>query len=161
MGLQRIATIGVYGFDADRFFAAVVAAETDLFCDLRARRGVRGREYAFANARRLERRLEELQIPYRHFPELAPAQETRARQVAADAAAGIGIRDRRELTPAFVKAYECQLDGADARAALQAIRSGSSVPLLFCVERIATACHRSLAAERLASGSVGVEHLLP
>lgn len=54
MSLQRVATIGVYGFDADSFFAALVANGVDLFCDLRARRGVRGRECAFANARRLE-----------------------------------------------------------------------------------------------------------
>jgi hypothetical protein len=72
MSLGRVGTIGVYGFDADRFFAAVLDARTDLFCDLRARRGVRGREYAFVNARRLEQRLGELGIAYRHFPELAP-----------------------------------------------------------------------------------------
>jgi hypothetical protein len=34
MSMQRVATIGVYGFDADTFFAALVAKDVDLFCDL-------------------------------------------------------------------------------------------------------------------------------
>jgi uncharacterized protein (DUF488 family) len=161
MSLERVATIGVYGFDADRFFAAVLDARTDLFCDLRARRGVRGREYAFANARRLEQRLDELGIPYRHFPELAPTEATRALQYAADASTGTTKRARSELASAFVQAYERQLERPDAGAALEAIRGASTVPLLFCVERTPAACHRSLAAARLADGSVAVDHLLP
>jgi len=44
-------TIGVYGWDAERFFAALKAAQVDTFCDIRDRRGVRGAEYAFATAR--------------------------------------------------------------------------------------------------------------
>ena len=161
MSLERVATIGVYGFDAERFFAAVLDARTDLFCDLRARRGVRGRQYAFANARRLEQRLDELAIPYRHFPELAPTKETRSLQHAVDASAGIAKRDRGELAPAFVQAYERQLESQDALAALEAIRTASTAPLLFCVERTPGACHRSLAAARLAGGSIPVDHLLP
>jgi uncharacterized protein (DUF488 family) len=161
MSLERVATIGVYGFDADRFFAAVLDARTDLFCDLRARRGVRGSQYAFANARRLEQRLAELAIPYRHFPELAPTTETRALQYAADSAAGIAKRERGELAAAFLQAYERQLENPDARAALEAIRATSTAPLLFCVERTPAACHRSLTAERLACGSIPVEHLVP
>lgn len=161
MNLERVATIGVYGFDAERFFAAVLDARTDLFCDLRARRGVRGRQYAFANARRLEQRLAELAIPYRHLPGLAPTKETRSLQHAADASAGTAKRDRGELAPSFVQAYERQLESPDARAALEAIRAASTAPLLFCVERTPAACHRSLAAARLASGSIPVDHLLP
>ncbi|MCZ7590538.1 MAG: DUF488 domain-containing protein [Gaiella sp.] len=161
MNLERVATIGVYGFDADRFFAAVLESRTDLFCDLRARRGVRGREYAFANARRLEQRLGELGIAYRHFPELAPTKETRSLQRVADEVAGTTKRVRGELAPAFVDAYERQLDSPDARAALEVIEETGATPLLFCVERTPAACHRSLAASRLAGGAIPIDHLLP
>jgi uncharacterized protein (DUF488 family) len=161
MSMERVVTIGVYGFDADRFFAAVLDAGTDLFCDLRARRGVRGREYAFANARRLVQRLGDLGIGYRHFPELAPTKETRALQHAADDSAGTAKRARAELAAAFVQAYARQLDSQDARAALEVIRETSDAPLLFCVERTPAACHRSLVAARLAGGTIPIDHVLP
>jgi uncharacterized protein (DUF488 family) len=161
MSLQRVATIGVYGFDADGFFAALGGSRVDLFCDLRARRGVRGREYAFANARRLEARLAELGIPYRHFPGLAPTDEIRARQYASDAASGIGKRDREELSPDFVAAYERLLAGPAAREALAEIGQAASLPVLLCVERLPAACHRSLVATRLASGGVAIDHIVP
>lgn len=161
MSVERVATIGVYGFDAERFFAAVLDARTDLFCDLRARRGVRGREYVFANARRLEQRLATLGIRYRHFQALAPTKEIRSLQHVADVSSGIAKRDRSQLTPAFVHAYERQLQNADARAAVEEIRAASKAPLLFCVERTPDACHRSIAAVRLAGGSIPVDHLLP
>jgi hypothetical protein len=38
----RIVTIGVYGWVEEDFFRALVDVRVDLFCDLRARRGVRG-----------------------------------------------------------------------------------------------------------------------
>ncbi|MGD0712790.1 MAG: DUF488 domain-containing protein [Gaiellaceae bacterium] len=161
MPLQRVATIGVYGFDAERFFAAVVDAKVDLFCDIRARRGVRGRDYAFANARRLEQQLAQLGIAYKHFPELAPTSEIRALQHAADSSAGVAKRSRSELTPAFIAMYEQLLDQPQARAALEEIHETSSAPLLLCVERAPTACHRSIAADRLAGTAVTVEHLVP
>jgi uncharacterized protein (DUF488 family) len=161
MSLQRVTTIGVYGFDADGFFAALVANEIDLFCDLRARRGVRGREYSFANARRLEAKLSELDISYRHFPELAPTHEIRALQHAADASAGVAKRGRDELSPPFVAAYEQLLDGTAARDALSAIRQAASIPVLHCVERLPSACHRSLVAAQLAADNVPVEDILP
>ena len=49
MTLERVVTIGAYGFSADRFFAALREAGVDTFLDIRQRRGVRGAEYAFAN----------------------------------------------------------------------------------------------------------------
>lgn len=161
MSLRRIATIGVYGFSAESFFAALGADGVGLFCDLRARRGVRGREYAFANARRLEASLAGLAISYRHFPELAPSDEIRALQYAADAVAGVGRRDRDELSAAFVAAYRQQLATPAARAALEAIRCAAAVPVLHCVERLPSACHRSLVAAELAAGGVPVVNILP
>jgi uncharacterized protein (DUF488 family) len=161
MSLERVATIGVYGFNADSFFDALVDNDVDLFCDLRARRGVRGREYAFANARRLEAKLAELRIPYRHFPELAPTKEIRSMQHAADVSAGVAKRYRDVLSPAFVDAYEQLLGGSAARRALDAIREAACVPALLCVERLPSACHRSLVAARLASNGISVDHILP
>lgn len=57
-----IMTIGVYGFDEQSFFQALQNARVDTLCDIRARRGVRGSDYAFANSERLQKRLTELNI---------------------------------------------------------------------------------------------------
>ncbi|MFN2179799.1 MAG: hypothetical protein ACK2UV_09955, partial [Candidatus Promineifilaceae bacterium] len=58
--LPAIVTIGVYGFDETTFFQALKDAGVDTFCDIRRRRGVRGSRYAFANSKRLQKRLAEL-----------------------------------------------------------------------------------------------------
>ncbi len=50
MTLPRIVTLGVYGRSEAEFFATLQHAQVDLFCDIRRRRGVRGRDYAFANS---------------------------------------------------------------------------------------------------------------
>lgn len=159
--MHRVVTIGVYGFSADSFFRALTNARIDFLCDLRARRGVRGRDYAFANARRLEARLAQLRIPYAHFPELAPTKEIRALQHDADASGGIVKRQRGRLDPAFVGEYEALLDGAAAAAAIEQIREQATAPELFCVERLPSACHRSLVASRLAAGGIPIEDIVP
>ena len=73
-------TIGVYGFDATTFFAALQNAKVDTFCDIRRRRAVRGAAYAFANHQRLEARLVELGIRYLHYIDLAPTTALRGIQ---------------------------------------------------------------------------------
>jgi uncharacterized protein (DUF488 family) len=161
MQLDCVVTIGVYGFDAAHFFESLVDARVDLFCDLRARRGVRGREYAFANSKRLEARLLELKIEYVHFRELAPTKEIRSLQYAADAAAGVAKRKRDHLSPSFVERYIELLEGAGAAAALETIRGRATRPALFCVERLPSACHRSLVAEHLAQDVVPIANLVP
>lgn len=158
---ERVFTIGVYGFTAHGFFGALVDADVDLLCDVRARRGVRGREYAFANAVRLTSRLRELGIPYLHFPQLAPTPEIRAQQHAVDAATGMAKRLRAELAPEFIDAYEVLLDTDPAREAINSICDTAVRPALLCVERLPTACHRSLLAARIGSrSSADVEDLL-
>lgn len=156
-------TIGAYGWDAERFFAALTAAGVDTFCDLRARRGVRGRDYAFANSQRLQARLAELGIRYVHRPDLAPGAATRAAQFAADKAEHTAKRQRSVLSQAFVDAYGRQrLDGFDSRAFLTDLGPEARVIALFCVERTPEACHRGLLAERLARDlDINVHHLLP
>jgi len=156
-------TIGVYGWEAESFFNALVMARVDTFCDLRARRGVRGSEYVFANSQRLQARLVELRIRYLHYPELAPSPATRALQHAADEASDTARRKRALLSPAFVQAYRLErLAVFDSGAFLADLGSDTRVAALFCVEREAAACHRSLLAGRLAKeAGVHVTHLVP
>jgi uncharacterized protein (DUF488 family) len=129
---------------------------------VRQRRGVRGREYAWANAKRLQAALEEAGIEYQHHPELAPTTELRQVQYAEDDRQGVGKRSRKELAPAYRDGYIAEIlnraDMSEVVASLPADGAGA----LFCVERDPEACHRSLVAERLASKyDVQTVHLLP
>ncbi|MFN3335859.1 MAG: DUF488 family protein, partial [Caldilinea sp.] len=114
--MNKIITIGVYGFDAESFFAALQRADVDTLCDIRRRRGVRGSEYAFANRARLEARLATLGIRYVHRLDLAPDAALREAQYRVDAEAGVAKRQREMLSPAFIAGYrrEC-LDAFDSR----------------------------------------------
>ena len=156
-------TIGVYGWDAERFFAALKAAQVDTFCDIRDRRGVRGAEYAFANSARLQARLAEMGVRYIHRRDLAPSREVRGRQHAADLASRTARRQRTALSPGFVDAYVRErLIGFDSQAFAARLGPEARVVALFCVEREPAACHRSLLADRLARDlGVRVRHLLP
>ncbi len=68
MALERILTIGAFGFTEATFFAALVEARVDLLADIRQRRGVRGAEYAFVNHQRLVAGLSAAGIGYRYEP---------------------------------------------------------------------------------------------
>jgi uncharacterized protein (DUF488 family) len=161
---MRIVTIGVYGFSEAAFFQKLQQAGVDTFCDIRWRRGVRGREYAFANSGRLQRHLGELGIRYLHFRELAPLPELRHRQTAADKAAGIEKRKRTTLGEAFIAGYRQAISSFDSRKFLESLGSETKIAALVCVERDPAACHRSLLAERLQSDlpvEIEVAHLRP
>ncbi len=45
---MNIFTIGVYGSTEQQFFDKLIENRIDTFCDIRQRRGVRGKEYAFS-----------------------------------------------------------------------------------------------------------------
>ena len=159
----KIVTIGVYGFDEDRFFEALCKAKVDTFCDIRSRRGVRGSTYAFANSLRLQRRLAELGIRYLYRKDLAPTQLVRDRQAAADKATKTAKRKRTVLGEAFITAYrtEC-LAAFDPDSLLEDLEEDAQVVALFCVEKAPEACHRSLVAETLAKElKLEVENILP
>jgi uncharacterized protein (DUF488 family) len=158
----RLVTVGVYGFTADRFLAALKRAEVGVLFDVRRRRGVRGSEYAWANSLRLQQALADCGINYRHLKELAPTSEIRAAQYAADEALGERKRTRTELSDGFKSAYiEQVLEPADLGKLLAGFDASATAALL-CVERDPGACHRSLVADRLAADCrVPVEHLLP
>ena len=130
--------------------------------DVRQRRGVRGPEYAWANAKRLQAALDEVGVKYRHLPELAPTTELRRLQYEEDDRRGVGKRSRTELAPAYRERYLAEiLDRADL-SALAASLPETGGAALVCVERDPEACHRSLIAERMAAEhGVEVAHLRP
>jgi uncharacterized protein (DUF488 family) len=159
---RAVATIGVHGWDLESFLHALRGLERPLVVDVRQRRGVRGREYAWANSRRLQAALAQAGIGYRHVPELAPTTELRRLQYAADDAAGLGKRSRAVLDPGYVAGYTEQvLDPYDLADLLAALPE-EDIPVLLCVETEPAACHRSLIADRLAAEhGVDVMHLRP
>ena len=155
-------TVGVYGFDAESFLAALRSADVRALVDIRQRRGVRGREYSWANAARLEAALTDAGIDYRHVKELAPTTELRHLQYAEDERQGVGKRSRVELAPAYVERYTREILDAFDLEELVASLPGDGASALMCVERDPEACHRSLVADRLAAEhGLDVQHLRP
>jgi uncharacterized protein (DUF488 family) len=146
---RRVATIGVYGFTAETFLATLGREDVGLLLDLRQRRGVRGPEYAWANAARLQQALAEADIAYRHVKDLAPTTEMRQVQYREDDRQGIGKRNRSELAAEYAERYTREiLDPFDLGALVADLPTDSTTALL-CVERDPEACHRSLVAARL------------
>jgi uncharacterized protein (DUF488 family) len=156
------ATIGVYGFTAEEFIDALREADARRLLDVRQRRGVRGSEYAWANAARLQATLAQAGIGYRHHKELAPTTELRQLQYREDERVGVGKRSRVELAPEYRERYTKEiLDRVDLAPIVEEMPAdGTSA--LFCVERDPEACHRSLIAERLAADfGLTVIHIRP
>jgi len=162
-GGGHLATIGVYGFDLDRFLTALRAGGVGLVVDVRQRRGVRGSEHAWANSQRLQAGLTSAGIDYEHRKELAPTTELRQLQYAEDDRQGVGKRSRVELAEAYRRRYTSEiLDRADLDELAARLRAETRGAALLCVERDPEACHRSLIAERLAAEhGVTVTHLRP
>jgi uncharacterized protein (DUF488 family) len=160
--MRRLATIGIYEATLERFLEALRAANVGLVADVRQRRAVRGREYAWANARRLEAALLAGGIAYSHRNELAPTTELRQVQYAEDARHGVGKRSRQVLAPAFAERYSREILGAADLQPLIDEMPPDAVTALLCVERDPEACHRSLAAAALGRAlRAEVQHLYP
>jgi uncharacterized protein (DUF488 family) len=160
--VKRVVTIGVYGWSLDHFLDALGAARVNLVVDVRQRRAVRGSEYAWANAVRLQRALASAGIAYSHRKDLAPTTELRQLQYAEDARQGVGKRSRTLLAREYRQRYTREiLDQADLSSLVEELpREGAAA--LMCVERDPEACHRSLVAERLAAEyDVELDHLRP
>ncbi|MEM7337155.1 MAG: DUF488 domain-containing protein [Actinomycetota bacterium] len=162
MTAGEIATVGVYGFDADSFLRRLHDAEITLLLDVRQRRGVRGPEYAWANSRRLQAALAEAGISYEHMPSLAPTTALRQVQYAEDDRMGVGKRSRRVIAAAYAQGYTSEiLDNADLDAVVAELPATGRAAL-FCVEADPEACHRSLIADRLAElHQLTIVHLRP
>jgi uncharacterized protein (DUF488 family) len=155
-------TIGVYGFTAEEFNDALRKADARQLIDVRQRRGVRGSQYAWANAGRLQATLAQAGIDYRHHKELAPTTELRQLQYREDERMGVGKRSRVELAPEYRERYTKEiLDRVDLAPIVEEMPA-DGVSALFCVERDPEACHRSLIAERLAAEfGLTVIHIRP
>ena len=159
--LDEILTIGVYGLTSDEFFNAIDHSGTDCFVDIRQRRGLRGSQYAFANSARLQSELARRGVAYVHIKELAPTDAVRQAQKDADAMYGVDKRQRECLGEAFKMSY-CRscLQEWSVEAFVHALPLGVRRPMLFCVERMPQACHRSLAAEWISEGlGISVRHI--
>lgn len=154
--MRRIATIGVYGFDAETFLETLGDAGVGLLLDLRQRRGVRGPEYSWANSARLQGALAAAGVGYRHVKELAPTTELRQLQYREDDRQGVGKRNRVALAPEYAERYTREILDPFDLGALVAELPVDSATALLCVEHDPEACHRSLVAERLRA-----EHGLP
>jgi uncharacterized protein (DUF488 family) len=157
-----IATVGVYEFDAVSFIRSLDAAAVSRILDIRQRRGVRGAQYAWANARRLQALLSDAGIGYEYLPEFAPTTELRHLQYRDDDRQGVGKRSRVRLSPEYIRAYSAEiLDQVPLESLVERLPVHGTGALL-CVEATAQACHRSLVAERLAERfGFGVVHLEP
>ncbi|GAA1482657.1 hypothetical protein GCM10009624_30970 [Gordonia sinesedis] len=161
--MDRLQTMGAYGWDEPSFIAALREADPDVFVDVRRRRGVRGSRYAFANSNRLQQILADLGIRYVHRVDLAPSNETRDIVARDIAERGIGYRDRNSLAPAYVDAYQAEtLTDFDSTDFAESLGPDAETAMLFCVEGIPDACHRSMIADRLTADlDIPVEHVRP
>ena len=160
--MPRIATIGAYEFDAASFIEALDDANVSQLIDIRQRRGVRGSQYAWANAQRLQRLLADAGIGYEYHPELAPDTELRHLQYAEDDRQGVGKRSRVELAPEYIRRYTEEILDLVPLDPLVRRLPVHGIGALLCVEATAKACHRSLVAARLAERfEFEVVHLEP
>jgi uncharacterized protein (DUF488 family) len=157
-----VVTIGVYGWDLSSFLEALAAVDVRLLIDVRQRRGVRGREYAWANSARLQAALAGAGVAYEHHKELAPTTDLRRLQYAEDARRGEGKRSRTVLAPEYATRYTREILGHAPLEPVVEELPADRAAALFCVERDPEACHRSIIAERLAAEyDVAVSHLRP
>jgi uncharacterized protein (DUF488 family) len=148
---MMVYTIGVYGSTEKEFFKKLVENRINTFCDIRQRRGVRGREYAFVNSKYLQDKLAELDIKYNHILDLAPTAEIREYQKAEDLKRGENKHDRKKLGAVFAYEYKSKIiERYDFDAFKKNLEdTGASRIVLFCIENRAEACHRSIVADEL------------
>lgn len=146
-------TIGVYNSSETDFFHKLRENNIDTFCDIRQRRGVRGSKYSFVNSKKLQSKLQNHNIKYLHYLDLAPTKEIRALQKKADLAKAELKRDRKVLGQVFKEEYESRIiEGFDFNKFIKELQSFDSKRIvLFCVEEHPKACHRSLVAKKLST----------
>lgn len=148
---MRIYTIGVYNSSEEEFFNKLLENRIDTFCDIRQRRGVRGRDYRFVNSNYLQSMLAEMNIKYEHILELAPTKAVREKQWKADALNGEKKKSRLKLGHIFIQEYNrCILCNFDFDSLIEKLKSIDAKNVaFFCVEEHPEACHRSLVANLL------------
>jgi uncharacterized protein (DUF488 family) len=154
-------TIGVYHSTGEEYFKKLTNNNIDTFCDIRQRRGVRGSQYAFVNSKRLQDKLNQLGIKYRHILELAPTPEIRESQKKADDETGELKRNRDKLGQAFIKTYkENILEKLDLNLFIDGLTEiKANKVVFFCVEEKPEACHRKLVTDQLEKLGYKITHL--
>lgn len=158
---MKFYTIGVYNSSEEVFFQKLIENKIDLFCDIRRRRGVRGKKYAFVNSLRLQRKLMDLFIDYKHIIELAPTSEVREIQRNHDNKLKQLKRQRVSLGAEFIRAYqEDILNEFDFIGFLKELKTSHKENVaFFCVEEDPKSCHRSIVTEKLEKIGYKVIHL--
>ena len=147
---MKVYTIGVYNSTEQDFFKKLVDNNIDTFCDIRQRRGVRGREYSFVNSNYLQEKLRDLDIKYAHILDLAPTSEIREQQKMEDLRLGVQKKSRDILGSVFTREYRKKISSFDFDEFYDQLdRAGTSRVVFFCVEEKASACHRSIVAEEM------------
>jgi uncharacterized protein (DUF488 family) len=161
--MRKLVTIGGYGYTEASFLAALKTANVGTFVDIRQRRGMRGSKYAFLNSERLQAAIARAGIQYLHVKELAPTSAIRGVQKDADRSASVSKHARTRLSDDFVEAYKRDVLATFDSARFDAlVGTDTEVVALFCVESRPEACHRSLAAQKLADDrGLLLEHLVP
>lgn len=148
--MMQIYTIGVYSSTEEEFFNKLVENNIDTFCDIRQRRGVRGREYAFVNSNYLQAKLRDLNIRYMHILDLAPTKEMREKQKIEDIRLGVKKRSRDSLGIIFSREFKHKISSFNFDEFHETLdRVGTSKIAFFCVEEKASACHRSIVAQEM------------
>ncbi len=162
---MKVLTIGIYGFSEENFFESLKREGVQVLCDIRQRRGLRGKKYSFANANKLQLRLKELGIKYIHLKELAPTLEIRNIQKRKDKEKGILKRERRELDKEFKESYRKNVLEKISFSEFSEMvgLKNNAIICLLCVEKLPTACHRSIVAEWIKENApqVEIKHILP
>jgi hypothetical protein len=92
-----------------------------------------------------------LNIKYGHILDLAPTEEIRNLQKEVDAEKGELKSERKELGRTFIAEYENRvLKKFDFESFFEKLEEiGAKKVVLFCVEEIPAACHRSLVSKEL------------
>lgn len=159
---MELYTIGVYGLTEKEFFEKLITNYIDAFLDIRRRRGVRGSKYAFVNSRRLQDKLKTLGIDYEHIIELSPTNEIRELQKEDDKRNGIQKRDRVQMGDIFRIAYKQKiLNEFNLFELISSLKKkGKKRIILFCVEKLPEACHRSLVTDKIEKDyNYSIKHL--
>lgn len=156
---MQIYTIGGYGHTEESFLKTIKENNIDVFIDIRQRRGMRGSTYSFLNAKKLEYNISKIGVTYLYLKNLAPTNEIRDCQKAADQKLGTTKRHRDTLSREFIHAYEKKiLSHEDKESILKALSAHKNI-CFFCVERHHEACHRSVLADWLEPVAGKAKHI--
>lgn len=154
-------SIGVYGSTEKEYFNKLTDNNVDVFCDIRQRRGVRGAKYSFVNSKRLQAKLNSLDIEYLHIKELAPTTEIRDLQKEADNLNKETKTKRNKLGEVFTIAYKNKvLNFFEFDSFInELVKIDAKRIVLFCVEEKHEACHRSIVTTKLHEIGYKITHL--